>query len=142
MASVSLGRADLALLADPGSTKIVIPYLIAMSVPWSQDKTFVRFVGDTHSVAFRGEGQDLTFVLSCMFARKNHDELASFLRLLQVVAPAAPDSRLLLRTHVGLAAGLNDAVAVEVDGPVTPTWSAPAVTVALTVRVVEYDPAV
>lgn len=139
MARLDLGRADVALLVDPDGTRVVIPYLAALSAPFGQEKAFVRFAGDRYPTAFHGEGRSASFALTCNFPRKDHAALDAFLTLLRDVAPAAPDSRLLLRTHVGLAPGLNEAVAVEVDGEVTPTWSAPMVSVSLTLRVVEHD---
>ncbi len=139
MARLDRGRADLALLRDPNGTRVVIPSLFAMATPWRQEKVFVRFDGDTFPTAFHGEGQETTFPLGCLYPRARHADLAALLHLLQVLAPASPDPRLLLRTHAGLAPGLNPAVAVEVDGDVTPVWTAPAVTVQFTVRVVEHS---
>lgn len=139
MARLDLGRADIALLANPSGTRVVIPSLAALSAPFSQEKAFVRFAGDRYPTAFYGEGRSASFALTCNFPRKLHTELDAFLTLLRDTAPAAADSRLLLRTHVGLAPGLNDAVAVEVDGDVVPSWTAPMVSVSLTVRVVEND---
>lgn len=139
MARTTQGRADIALLSDPGATKVVIPFLSALSTPFGRDTTFVRFAGDTYPTAWHGEGRSAYFPLTCLFPRARHDQLDALLRLLRDVAPAAPDPRLLLRTHAGLVPGLNAASVVEVDGEVTPNWSAAMVTVAFTVRVVEYD---
>lgn len=139
MVALDLGRADVALLADPDGTRVVIPNLVSLSTPWRDDKTFVRFAGDLHDTAWRGEGRTEWFPLSAQFARAKHDRCEALLDLLKHIAPAAPDSRLLLRTHAGLAPGLNAAAAVEVDGDVTPVWQPSMIVVSFTLRVVEHS---
>ena len=139
MAQIRLRRALLSLLSDPGGTQVEIPSLAAMSSSFSHERTFVRFAGDTYPTAFRGDGLDQAYALTCQYARKRHEQLADLLELLRDVAPAAPDSRLLLRTHGGDVPGLNTAAVGEVDGEVVPSWAPAVVSVQFTFRVVQYD---
>lgn len=121
MAVVTLDRADLALFSDPASTRVVIPRLTGMPQRRGRAGTTVRFEGDTDPTAFRGEGRTRTYDLTCRYAPDEHEQMAVLLELIDEVAPAAVDHRLLLRTHVGLVARLDPAVAVEVfDVNVTP----------------------
>lgn len=140
MASVVLGQADIALFADPGPTRVVIPYLTSMPRTRGRDKVFVRYLGDDYPTATRGKGRSGTFALSCRFGVHEHTDLLALLTLLDETAPSAPDSRLLLRTHIGLAAGLDAAVGVEVEGDITETpLGAGAVDVTFTVRIVQHS---
>jgi hypothetical protein len=139
MAMIRLGRADLSLLSDPLDTLVQIPSLTALSPSFDRDRAFVRFLGDTFPTGFHGEGRDHRYQLSCRYARKNHAGLRALRLLLDEIAPAAVDQRLLLRTHAALAAGLDAAVAVELTGPVSEQWSAPVVDVSFTVQVVEHS---
>lgn len=142
MTQVVLGRADLALLSDLAGSRVVIPRLTAMPVTRGRERMFVRFVGDEYPTAFRGEGRQSSYALTCRYARKRHAELLALRTFLHTTVPAAMDPRMLLRTHYALVAGLDEAVAVEVDGPVTETISAAMVDVTFTVQVVQYTPAV
>lgn len=139
MAKVDLGRAELALFSNPASTLVVIPSLSALTVTDGRDRVALRYLGDTFPTGHHGEGRDHRYALTCRYPRKNHDGLLALQRLLDEVAPAAADKRLLLRTHVGLAVGLDVAVAVEVDGLVTRAWAAAVVDVSFTVQVVQHS---
>lgn len=140
MASVKLGRAELSLLADRTGTSVVsIPHLVAAPYSIDRDRAFVRFAGDTYPTGFHGEGRALSFALSCLYPRALQSELRALQVLLDEVAPASPDQRLLLRTHFALAVGLNVSVAVELDGPLQITPSASTSDAAFTVRVVEHS---
>lgn len=138
MASVQLGRAELSLWSDPGASRVVIPSLMSMPISRGRDRTAVRFLGDDFPTGFHSEGRDHTYALSCRYPRAMHAELLALVDLLDEVAPAAVDKRLLLRTHWSLAAGLDVAVAVELTGPLSVTPDAPAVEVSFTVQVVEH----
>lgn len=142
MASVQLSRAELSLLSDPAGTRVVIPSLVSMPISRGRDRVAVRFLGDAHPTGFHGEGRDHTYALSCRYARAQHAELLALIELLDEIAPAATDPRLLLRTHWSLAAGLDVAVAVELTGSLSVTPDAPAVDVSFTVQVVEHTFAV
>lgn len=142
MASVQLGRADLGLLSDLAGTRLVIPSLMSMAPSRSRDRTLVRFFGDEFPTGFHGEGRAHVYPLTCRYPRRDHAGVLALRYLLDEIAPAAPDSRLLLRTHAGLAPGLDVAVAVQVEGAVVETWSASHVDVAFTVQVVQWSQAV
>lgn len=141
MASVVLGRAVLALFADP-ATAVVIPSLMAAPYALGRDRTSVRFAGDEYPTGFRGEGRQFTFTLTCRYSRKQHAELLALQQLIDVQAAALPDPRLLLRTHFGLAAGLDVAVAVELTGPLQVTPGAAVTDVTFPVEVVQHSFAV
>lgn len=142
VASVQLGKAELSLLSDPVGTRVVIGSLMSMPISRGRDRTAVRFLGDQFPTGFHGEGRDHTYALSCRYARAKHDDLLALVNLLDVLAPAAVDKRLLLRTHWSLAAGLDVAVAVEMAGPLSLTPDAAAVDVTFTVQVVQHTFAV
>lgn len=119
MASVELGRADLALFSDPGSSRVVIPTLLAMSQRRSRARAFVTFEGDEYPTTFHGTSRSRTFDLTCRYSSTQHDQMLALINLVDEVSPAAGDTRLLLRTHIGLASGLNPSVAVEVTSDIT-----------------------
>lgn len=119
MASVALGRADLALFSEPGTTRVVIPTLYAMAQRRGRARAFVQFEGDDYPTAFHGTSRTRAFDLTCRFASDEHAEMLALLDLVDETAPGSPDPRLLLRTHIGLAAGLNPSVAVELTSEVT-----------------------
>ena len=144
MAVVYLNRAILSLFADP-SVQCVIPHLMALPSTAGRDKVFIRFVGDSYPTVFRGQGRSATYALTCRYGPDNSADLLALLVLLNETSPSLSDSRLLLRTHIGLTSGLDVAVAVEVEGDVSrnPLAEAPgSVDVTFTVRVVEHTFAV
>lgn len=141
MASVVLGRAVLALFADP-ATAVVIPSLMAAPYTLGRDRTSVRFAGDEYPTGFRGEGRSRTYTLTCRYPRARYDELLALLHLVDVLAPASPDPRMFLRTHFGLAVGLDVAVAVEPTGPLQVTPGAAVTDVTFPVEVVQHSFAV
>ena len=138
VASTDLGKAELALWSDPVGTRIVIPHLVAMPITRLRDRVAVRFLGDQFPTGFHSEGRDHNYALSSIYGRDEHAELLDLTDLLDEIAPAAVDRRLLLRTHWSLAPGLDVAVAVEVTGPLTVTPDSPAVAVTFTVQVVQH----
>lgn len=113
MTAVSLGKADLALLSDAANQRVVIPHLTAASPQRTYAGTTVRFAGDAYPTAFRGEGRTRSWALTARFSRDEHATLLALLDLIELAANSA-DSRLLLRTHYGQVAGLDDATAVVV----------------------------
>lgn len=128
MSTVDLGRADLALFSDPVATRVVIPALTAIPARRSRAGTLVQFEGDKFPTGFRGTARSWTFDLTCRFTADQHAELLALLTLIDETAPDSPDSRLLLRTHLGLAPGLNSTVAVQVfDVAPTPAADGPGV---------------
>lgn len=139
MAVVDLGRAFIGLLSGQAGSQVQIPRLQSQSISSSQDRAFVRFAGDKFPTAFQGEGREMTFALTCLYPRDEHAELAELLLLLEHIAPDSPDPRLILRTHAGLASGLNHSLAVVIDGPIAQSWAYEAVTVTFTARVVQYE---
>ncbi len=120
MAATDHGRAILSLFADP-SIQVSIPHLMAMPSTASRAKSFVRFAGDAYPTAFHGEGREGTFSLSCRYGPDEAADLLALIVLLDETAPNHPDTRLLLRTHIGLAPGLDVSVAVDVEGAVNRT---------------------
>lgn len=113
MASIVLSRADLALFSSPGTTRVVIPTLTSMSQRRSRAKAFVTFEGDEFPTVFHGTTRSREFDWTCFYSYEEHAEMLSLINLVDEIAPAASDTRLLLRSHIGLAAGLNPSVAVE-----------------------------
>lgn len=143
MASVDLGRADLALFSDPGSTRVIIPTLLAMSQRRSRAKAFVTFEGDEYPTAFHGTARSRAFDLTCRFSSEEHATMLALIDLVDEVSPSAGDTRLLLRTHIGLAPGLNPSVAVELTSEVTEApLGAGNVDVSFSVQVVQFSFAV
>lgn len=114
MTAVVLGKADIALWSDPGATRVVIPHLGGAARNLGTSGAVVQFEGDDYPTPFRGTSRSATYDLTCRYGAHEHDQLLALVRLLDEVAPAAPDSRLMLRTHVGQVAGLDPVVAVVV----------------------------
>lgn len=138
MASVTLGRAELSLFADPASTRVVIPSLMAAPYTLGRDRTSVRFMGDEFPTGFHGEGRSHTYTLTSRYPRARHDELLALQHLVDVLAPSSPDPRLFLRTHFALAAGLDVAVAIELTGPMQVLPGASVTDVTIPVEVVQH----
>lgn len=145
MAAVQLGNAHIGLFGDT-AVQVVIPHLMAMPSTAGRNKAFILFDGDDYPTAFRGQGRSGTFSLSCRYGPDEAADLLALVDLIDVTAPSMPDARLLLRTHIGLAAGLDVAVAVEVEGDLTrtpvPEGAPGTVDVSFTVRIVEHTFAV
>lgn len=142
MASVVLGKADIALFADP-TVRVVIPTLMAMTQRRSRARTLVTFAGDQYPTAFHGTSRSRAFDLTCRFGEHQQQTMLALLQLLDETAPSSGDTRLLLRTHVALTAGLNPAVAVELTSDITETpLGAGAFDVLFSVQVVEHTFAV
>ena len=114
MTSLTLGKADLSLWSDPASTLVQIPHLGGAARMLRTAGTTVQFEGDDFPTPFRGTSRHVTYNLTARYGGFEHDQAAALLELLDEIAPAAPDSRLLLRTHAGQVAGLDPAVAVVV----------------------------
>jgi hypothetical protein len=111
--AVVLGKADLALFSDPAGHRVSIPHLTAVTPTQSYAGTTVLFAGDTYPTPFRGPGRSKTWPLTARYARTEQDQLLALLDLIELAAASA-DSRLLLRTHYGQVAGLDDATAVVI----------------------------
>ena len=142
MAQVQLGQADIALLSNPGATRVLIPHLVSAPRRRSRVGTTVLFAGDDYPTPFRGTGRAMTLDLTARFGPTEHETMLDLVELLDVVAAEAPDSRLLLRTHYALAAGLDLAVAVVVFDVVDTPLGAGAFDVSFTATVVEHTFAV
>jgi hypothetical protein len=138
MVAVDLGRAEVALFSDP-SMRVAIPHLVAMPRRRTTFGTTVLFAGDTYPTPFRGEGRTQTFDLTCRYGRDDHPDMLALLTLLDVTAPGSPDSRLLLRTHIGLVPGLDVAVGVVVFDVAETPAGAGVVDVTFTATVVEHS---
>lgn len=98
MATVVLNKPDIALFADPGSTIIVIPHLIAAPRSRSFEQASVRFEGDDDVTTFRGEGRHRSHELVARFAADQHTDMLALVDLFETAHQAA-DGRLQLRTN-------------------------------------------
>lgn len=120
MARVDLVNATIALWSDLVGTQVTIPHLMTAPRTVGTAGALVQFEGDEFPTAFRGTSRSLSVVLTARYGPDEQGDLLALLRLIDEVAPAAVDSRLLLRTH-GLGPGLNLSRAVEVfEVTVTP----------------------
>lgn len=99
MSRIVGARADLCLLADT-STRVHIPSLMAMPRRRARAGTLVQFEGDEFPTEFRGTARSGGFDLSCRYPTRDRALHVALVRLIDELAPAAFDSRLLLRTHV------------------------------------------
>lgn len=113
MATTVLGRADLAMLADP-TRFVIIPHLTAMDLTLGFSGSSVRFAGDTWPTAFAGEGRTATFSLTARFGKHNQGQAASLVALVEAAA-SSHDPRLFLRSHWALVPGLDAACAVLIS---------------------------
>lgn len=113
MASVVLRGADLALLTDPVNQRVTVPHLTA--APWEETwaGALVTFEGDSLPTGFRGTSLTRSWQMTCVYASDDQQSVIDLLALLRDAADAA-DSRLLLRTHIGAVAGLDDVTAVQI----------------------------
>jgi hypothetical protein len=112
-ALVVLGKADLALRSDLAGSWVQIPHLTAVTPERRYDGTTVRFAGDTFPTAFSGEGQARTWQMQARYAAAEQGQLLALLDLIDRAAASA-DRALLLRTHYGQVAGLNETQAVVI----------------------------
>ncbi len=116
--SVVLDRARIGLWSAPGS-QLSIPHLTGMAITRAYAGTSVQFVGDTYPTGFRGESSSRSYAMTARYMNGEQAQVLALLALFDV-AHAAPDSRLILRTHFGQVPGLDGTEAVQVFG-VTPT---------------------
>lgn len=113
MAAVTLERADIAGWWDVAGTRLVIPRLQVLTPSERVETAFVRFEGDEARTGFRGEGRESSFAMTARYLSGEHDQAADLLALFRT-AHDEVDGRLLLRTHLGEVAGLNELEAVLV----------------------------
>ena len=122
MASVLLVKPDIALFADPGPSRVVVPHLVAAPRTRRREKVPVRFEGFDAPVSFRGEARTRSYTLTCRYVHDEHAQMKALIDLLES-AEDAPDDRLQLRTSffaTSTFAGL-DLYEVVVAGDVTET---------------------
>lgn len=141
MTAVVLAKADLALISDLANQRVTIPHLTAAVPQRGYAGTVVRFAGDTFGTPFRGEGRTKSWALTARFARTEQATLLALIKLLDLAAGSA-DSRLLLRTHYGQAAGLDEATAVVVFDVQPQPQIGLFVDVTFTATAVDWTPAV
>lgn len=110
--TVVLERARIGLFSDP-STQIEIPHLTGFQATRGYDGTVVRFVGDDYPTGFRGEGKTRAYAMTARYLSAERAQMKSLLDMFDL-AHGSPDSRLLLRTHIGQIAGLDTAEAIQV----------------------------
>lgn len=119
--SAHLGHADLGLFSDPVGTRVAIPHLMSLTETPTAAGVDVQFEGDTYPTPFDGPARTRSFEGVCRYGAHEHDQLLALIDLVERVAAAAPDKRLLPRTHLGLVPGLDSAVAVRIRSlPRTP----------------------
>lgn len=138
MAGVVLRNPDLALLSDPVARRVVVPHVTA--APWEQQWTgaLVTFEGDSLPTAFRGTSGTRSWQLTCTYAAAEQGQVTDLLALLRDAADD-PDGRLLLRTHIGAAGGLDDTTAVVVQGVTVTPLAGRVTTVTFTAHAVQWD---
>lgn len=112
MVAVTLDRADIYLYADP-SRRVVINRLREATPTIHVEETAVHLEGYTAPVTFRGERFSRDWDLVAMFASTEHQDAADLEELFADAYQAA-DGRLVLRTHLGLVAGLDPINVVRV----------------------------
>jgi hypothetical protein len=112
MSAVSLGKADLALFSDL-TQRVTVPHLLASPQSRGYAGTTVQFAGDTLPTPFRGTTRRKSWAMTARYLRTEQAGLLALIQLVETAADA-PDSRLLLRTHYGQAAGLDESVAVVI----------------------------
>lgn len=139
MATVTLTRADIALLSDLGGSRLTLNSLQVLVPSESVEQVFVRFEGDRRATGWRGEGETLEYQMTARFVRGEHADAATLIEMFRTAHRDDSDGRLLLRLHVGEVGGLNDVEAVMV-----PSWSAPwqrggVVDVSFTARAVDWS---
>lgn len=116
--AVTLTNAWIGLWTTP-ATQLSIPRLTGAPLTIGYAGTTVQFVGDDYPTGFRGQAKSKSYAMTARFMKDEQDQMLDLLNLFDS-AHAAADSRLLLRTHVGQVAGLDESVAVQVFGA-TPT---------------------
>lgn len=115
VAGVQLPKADLGLLSDLEGWRATIPALIAATPAVDFASTLVTFEGDRYPTALFGTSESDTWQIVGRYGPPDAVELQAALDLFRHAAQQ-PDPRLLLRTHYGLADGLDEAVPVVVQG--------------------------
>jgi hypothetical protein len=138
--SLALNRARIGLWSDP-SSQIAIPHLKGMPVTRGYAGTLVQFVGDDYSTGFRGQAKTKSYAMTCRYLKAEQAQLVALINLFET-AHSAPDPRLLLRTHPGQVAGLNESVAVQVFDPVATPGDGLVWDLTFTAQVVNYTFAV
>ena len=101
MASVELGRADIALASDPNS-RVVIPALRTFTRRRTYDQALPHFLGDTDPTLYEGEQRGHSVPLVATYSEATHGEMWDLVALLDL-----PGVKL-LRTHAFRAPGLDE----------------------------------
>lgn len=137
MPAIELTQADIALFADPDTTRVILPRVTALQRTRTFDQAFVRFEGDQHPTPFRGEGRPRTIPVTCRFLDSEHATAAALIALFEA-AQDAPDPRILIRVPVGLVADLNAIEVVTVSEVTETLVDGRAIDVAFTANTVAY----
>jgi len=138
VSTVVLVRADIALWSDPASSRVQLDRLQVLSPADAFETVFQRFEGYDDDSGFRGEGQNRVYQMTARFVSGEHDAAAALVALFRTAHRDDPDGRLLLRTHAGEVAGLNDIEAVLVSGFTRAPALAGVVDVSWTAQTVVY----
>lgn len=117
---VELARADMALLSNPGPTRVVIPRMQVLTPETTFGETVVRFDGFRRGQSFRDDGVDDTWQCTARYMADEHALMAALISLFKARF-VDPDGRILFRTHMGEIGDLNDVEAVVVS-KVSTSW--------------------
>lgn len=106
MTRLELGRADLALFTDPIGSRVLIPHLVGLVRTRERVGVDVRFEGDEWPTPFDGEGRLGQLDLTCRYGESDLAQRIALEHLVDELAPARFDKRLLLRLHLDSGADL------------------------------------
>lgn len=141
MTSVVLGNAELALISDLANQRVTIPHLTAITPGPTYAGTTVLFAGDVYDTPFRGLSKSKQWPLTARYRKDEHAQMVALLDLIDLAA-SSPDSRLLLRTHYGLVAGIDEALAVVIFAVQPVPQMGQYFDVSFTAKAVNWSPAV